>query len=84
MLTCHANNTLQYNNSGLVRSLLLNAPFRFMTLSGVGYAILIAGFGAFGLKYLENQFSLSSATAGMICGKYHLQMADRLLQFQQN
>ena len=48
----------------------MNAPFIFMALSGVGDASMIAGFAAFGPKYMQNQFSMSAATAGIIFGEY--------------
>ena len=50
------------------RSLILNPTFIFMVLAGVGDEALIAGFVAFGPKYMQNQFSMSAATAGMIFG----------------
>ena len=40
-----------------------------MALSGVGDASMIAGFAAFGPKYMQNQFSISAATAGIIFGE---------------
>ena len=50
--------------------LFLNPTFLCMTLAGVGDAVMVAGFGAFGPKYLQNQFSISAAMAGMIFGGY--------------
>ncbi|KAK2166751.1 hypothetical protein NP493_1307g01016 [Ridgeia piscesae] len=51
-----------------LKLLFLNPTFLCMTLAGVGDAVMVAGFGAFGPKYLQNQFSISAAMAGMIFG----------------
>lgn len=52
------------------RLLFLNPTFLCMTLAGAGDAAMIAGFAAFGPKYMQNQFSISAASAGIIFGGY--------------
>ena len=40
-----------------------------MTLAGVGDALMIAGFTVFGPKYIQSQFRVSAAKAGIIFGR---------------
>ena len=51
-----------------------------MTLAGVGDALMIAGFTVFGPKYIQSQFRVSAAKAGIIFGGYFIHFCS----FQQN
>lgn len=49
-------------------SLFTNPTYVFLTLFTCADSFLIGGFTAFGPKYVEQQFSVSAAEAGMIFG----------------
>jgi len=52
------------------KSLVTNAPYVFIVLYGTFDAIIINGFVAFGVKYLQQQFSLTASKAGILFGQY--------------
>ena len=51
------------------KSLVTNAPYMFSVLFGTFDAIIVNGFVAFGVKYLQQQFTLNPAMAGIIFGQ---------------
>jgi len=51
-----------------VKSLGTNGPYIFAMLYGTIDAILLNGFMAFGAKYFQQQFGLTSSIAGIIYG----------------
>jgi len=57
------------------KSLVTNAPYMFSVLFGTFDAIIVNGFVAFGVKYLQQQFTLNPAMAGIIFGQsLHLRL----------
>ncbi len=52
-----------------LKDLITNPTLVFQTLFQTCELLLISGFTAFGPKYIESQFSASSAVAGMYWGK---------------
>lgn len=51
-------------------SLLRNAPFVFVMITGGTEGILTSGFATFAPKYIQNKFHVSSGTAALLTGKY--------------
>jgi len=51
-----------------VKSLVTNGPYIFSMLYGTVDAILHNGFMAFGAKYFQQQFGLTSSIAGIVFG----------------
>ena len=51
-----------------IKKIYTNGPYVFLMLSGASDGFLITGFTAFGVKYIETQFSLSPGTAGALFG----------------
>lgn len=50
--------------------MLRNAPFMFTTLGGAAEAFVVAAFTAFLPKYIQTQFSLTAAEAGLYAGNH--------------
>lgn len=49
-------------------AMLGNAPFLFTTFAGCSEGFIVAAFTAFLPKYLQTQFSLTTAEAGLYAG----------------
>jgi len=52
------------------KSLITNGPYMFSVLFGTFDAIIVNGFVAFGVKYIQQQFTLTAAMAGIIFGQF--------------
>lgn len=51
------------------KQLVTNGVYLCTIVTGLGDGLIIAGFAAFGPKYLEQQFSLSAGVAGALFGR---------------
>lgn len=51
-------------------SLLRNAPFVLVMITGGTEGILTSGFATFAPKYIQNKFHVSSGTAALLTGEY--------------
>lgn len=52
----------------MIRTILINPGWWFLTLAVASEAFVVAGFSGFGAKYLQVQFGLESGTASLVAG----------------
>ena len=67
----------------VTRSLFTNATYVFTVLSAVSEWMMVSGFAVFGPKYIENQFSMPAATAGVLFGEFIKQAQHICITFVQ-
>jgi len=51
------------------KSLVTNAPYIFLVMYGTADIIIFKGLVTFGVKYMQQQFTLTAAMAGIIFGQ---------------
>ncbi|XP_067934686.1 solute carrier organic anion transporter family member 4A1-like [Watersipora subatra] len=52
----------------MLKKLLCNPTFVFISLAGTMEGLLLSGFATFGIKFVQNQFSVSASKASVIVG----------------
>jgi len=52
------------------KSLITNGPYMFLVLEGTFDDIIVSGFIAFGVKYIQQQFGMTASLAGIVYGQY--------------